>query len=460
MSKSILPLLIAIALLSTTLTPQQGRAQTTLEQATTELEQAEAKQKEAEKNLKEAQSKIKSIQAKKKQTTKDIYALEDNIDALEDQISTLDLEMDALNNEINSLEEEINLLVEQIETTEAEMQLLDNKSKQIEGELHQSKQLLQEAIERIEARDSLIRERLRYMYTTGSVPFIEVLLHSTSFTDFLGRFQTLTILVDHDQDILVSNKNDYEQVALQIVEVEEQLTQLVALYQQQVGVKDKQTLAKDEQVKAMDKQVVAKERQTVAMQTQIAAKNKLTTLKQTKNNQIVALNKEEQVLAVYTEEQEQEMIAAAALIAASKKSIAYYTKGDKLAYPLPETYRISSNFGRRTNPITGKTGTMHNGIDFAAPNGTNILAAEAGIVITAGWVNGYGNTVIIDHGNDLWTLYAHARKGGIQVKIGQTVARGDKISEVGTSGNSTGYHLHFEVRLNQKAVEPRDYLNL
>src|SRR5690606_10866207 len=125
--------------------------------------------------------------------------------------------------------------------------------------------------------------------------------------------------------------------------------------------------------------------------------------------------------------------------------------------PLPELYRVSSNFGKRTNPITGKAGTMHNGIDFAAPNGTSILAAESGRVITAGWVNGYGNTVIIDHGDGLWTLYAHARNGGMQVEVGDIVNRGDKISEVGTTGNSTGYHLHFEVRLSEKAVEPRDY---
>jgi murein DD-endopeptidase MepM/ murein hydrolase activator NlpD len=459
LKRMLVPCLIVFVLLATLITPQQGLAESTLQQATDELKQAEEKQKQAAENLKNAQTKIKKIQAEKKKTTKDIYALEDDIDSLENQITNLDKEMVKLDGEITTLEAQINTLNEQIEGTNGELKSLEDKSDQVEADLLESKRLLQEAIERIELRDSLIRERLRYMYTNGSVPYIEVLFHSTSFKDFLERFQILKMLVDHDQDILEENKSDYEQVALQIVEVEDQLAQLVTLYDQQVTIKDQQTLAKDEQIVAKDQQVEAKDRQIAAKLTQVAAKKKLEALKQTKNNQIAALSKEEEILAVYTEEQEQEMIAAAAIIAASKKSIVYY-KGGKLGYPLPETYRISSNFGKRTNPITGKAGAMHSGMDFAAPNGTDILAAETGRVITAGWVNGYGNVVIIDHGDGLWTLYAHGRKGGIQVEVGQTVTKGEKISEVGTTGNSTGYHLHFEVRVDQKAVNPRDYLNL
>lgn len=459
MKNMTLPLLIVFVLLVTILAPQYGFAETTLEQANSELEQAIEKQQQAAKNLEAAQSKIKKIQKEKQKTKNDIYALEDDIDSLGNQITSLDQEVLALDEEVGTLEIQINELNEQIDLTNTELITLENKSSQAEEDLHTSKENLQAAIERIESRDSLIRERLRYMYTNGSVSYLEVLVQSTSFKDFLDRFEILRTLIDHDQDLLQANKDDYEQVTLQIIEVEQQLAQLVSLYDQQVAIKNKQTLTMDEQIAARERQLEAKEKQEIAKHTQIAAKSKLVALKQTKNNHIAVLNKEEQVLAEYTEEQEREMIAAAALIAASKKSVAYY-KGDKLRYPLEETYRISSNFGHRTNPITGKKGTMHNGMDFAAPAGTNILAAESGIVITAGWVNGYGNTVILDHGNGLWTLYAHARKGGIQVKNGQIVSRGDKISEVGTTGNSTGNHLHFEVRLNEKAVDPRDYLNL
>lgn len=460
MIKRLIPYLLVLTLLIANLTPQHGLAESTLEHATDELNEALFKQKQAAENLKNAQTKIKKIQAEKKKTVKDVHALEDDIGSLEKQITKLDQTMISLDSEITTLENQINTLEVQIAKTNDELKSLEDLSKRVEEKLVETRRSLEEAIARINQRDGLIRERLRYMYTNGSVSYLDVLFQATSFRDFLERFQYLKTLVDHDQDILEDNKKDYEQVALRITEVEQQLAQLLDLYDQQIYIKDEQTLAMEEQLAAKDQQVEAKDRQVAAKQAQSSAKKKLETLKDSKNNKIASLSREEEVLAEYTEEQEKAMIEAAALIAAaSTETIVYYT-GDKLEYPLPETYRISSNFGKRTNPVTGIAGVMHNGMDFAAPNGTNILAAESGVVITAGWVNGYGNVVIIDHGGGLWTLYAHARPGGIQVEVGQIVTRGQKISEVGTTGNSTGYHLHFEVRQDKAAVDPRNYLDL
>ena len=101
---------------------------------------------------------------------------------------------------------------------------------------------------------------------------------------------------------------------------------------------------------------------------------------------------------------------------------------------------------------------LHKGIDIPAPLGTSIVAAETGTVLIASWVNGYGNTVVLDHGGGLWTWYGHIRNGGIKVKEGQVVKRGEKIAEVGSTGDSTGNHLHFEVRIKQEAVNPLPYL--
>jgi murein DD-endopeptidase MepM/ murein hydrolase activator NlpD len=459
--KRFLPYFVVFTLLTIMITPQHGRAETTLEQATIELNEALFKQKQAAENLKKAQTEIKKIQAEKKRTAKDIDALEDDIGSLENQISRLDQEMIKLDAEITTLDEQINTLEIQIAETNDELTILEHSSEQVEANLLEARRLLEEAIDRIEQRDSLIRDRLRFMYKNGSVSYVEVLLSSTSFKDFVERFQFLKTLVEHDKDILAANKRDYEQVALKITEVEQQLAQLLDLYDKQISIKDEQTYVMAEQVTAKDQQIEAKERQATAKQTQIAAVAKLEALKQSKNIRIATLNREEEVLAEYTEEQEKAMLEAAALIAASKEkeTIVYYT-GGKLEYPLPETYRISSNFGKRTHPITGKVGAMHNGMDFAAPSGTDILAAESGVVITAGFVNGYGNLVILDHGGGLWTLYAHARKGGIKVEVGQVVTRSQKISEVGTTGSSTGNHLHFEVRQDKVAMDPRNYLDL
>lgn len=116
---------------------------------------------------------------------------------------------------------------------------------------------------------------------------------------------------------------------------------------------------------------------------------------------------------------------------------------------------VSSHYGHRHDPFTGKR-TFHAGIDFSGPSGTEILAAADGIVSSSGWKNGYGNVVEIDHGGGLKTRYAHNRVNLVQV--GKRVHAGEVIAEMGSTGRSTGTHLHFEVHQNGKAVNPRPFL--
>jgi len=122
----------------------------------------------------------------------------------------------------------------------------------------------------------------------------------------------------------------------------------------------------------------------------------------------------------------------------------------------PITAQISSGFGWRRNPMGGRGGEFHDGIDLRAPRGTSIRAAGGGTVDFAGWQGGYGNTVIINHGNGITTLYAHNANN--LVSAGQRVERGDVIATVGMTGRTTGPHLHFEVRINGTAVNPRTYM--
>ena len=150
--------------------------------------------------------------------------------------------------------------------------------------------------------------------------------------------------------------------------------------------------------------------------------------------------------------------AAARQASSSSKSAVAYSGGDgPLLLPVGAA-RISSPFGPRTHPVTGEVGKVHTGVDFAVPQGTSIHAADSGTVIVSEWYNGYGNCVIIDHGGGMWTLYGHIREGGLKVKVGDNVARGDIIAESGSTGRSTGPHLHFEVRIDGKAVDPMPYL--
>ncbi|MEP0872415.1 M23 family metallopeptidase [Trichocoleus desertorum AS-A10] len=126
----------------------------------------------------------------------------------------------------------------------------------------------------------------------------------------------------------------------------------------------------------------------------------------------------------------------------------------KLAYPVDAP--ITSGFGTRKHPITGQT-KLHAGVDFGAPSGYPIRAAAAGKVTFAGWMSGYGNTIEIDHGNQRKTLYAHA--SSLYAKVGQQVQPGQAIAAVGSTGNSTGPHLHFEVTEKGQVVDPMKYLD-
>ena len=126
-----------------------------------------------------------------------------------------------------------------------------------------------------------------------------------------------------------------------------------------------------------------------------------------------------------------------------------------MAWPVPSSSRITSPYGYRTHPIL-RTRSFHSGVDIAAPTGTPIVAANDGTVIYSGTRGGYGKCIIIDHGGGTATLYAHCSQ--LLVSSGTTVSRGSTIAKVGSTGQSTGPHCHFEVRINGSTTEPMAYL--
>ncbi len=139
-----------------------------------------------------------------------------------------------------------------------------------------------------------------------------------------------------------------------------------------------------------------------------------------------------------------------------KSAISYRDRLDHTPRGMPTRGRVTSRYGARRHPVTGRT-QMHEGIDLAAPTGTPIVATADGVVLFSGSRGGYGRTVIINHGYGFQTLYGHASK--IAVRVGQRVKRGQVIAYVGSSGVSTGSHLHYEVRVSGKPVNPWPYMN-
>ncbi|MFB5674670.1 murein hydrolase activator EnvC family protein [Paenibacillus terreus] len=356
----------------------------------------------------------------------------------------------------NKALQHLKLVLEQLNDVSEQLTRVAVDIENTEDNLRKTKKEIQEATDRIAAREKTLESRVRLMYTDGTVSYLDVLLSSTSFNDFITRVDSIKTIVDQDQFLLEEHKKDKALVVSKKKELDAQYAYAKSLYVIKQDVK-KQLDAKEEEKQRLianyNEQIIEADEiseESDQMLVQIAGKR--SALLQQKNK----LQAEQAARAARAR--------AAAAAAAAKRSAgstgaasSYMGGSGVLAMPV-SGYRLSSGFGPRTHPITGQVGKMHTGIDLAAPQGTDIHAAEGGVVIVAEWWSGYGNTVVIDHGNGLWTLYGHIRNGGIKVRTGQTVKRGEKIAEVGSTGNSTGPHCHFEVRENNRPVNPWNYL--
>ncbi|GGG06706.1 murein hydrolase activator EnvC family protein [Paenibacillus abyssi] len=391
MKKQALTILAVVIAAAVLFQPTDGEAASEVDKINKEIQRVRTEMKEAANNKTQAEQDLKSVEEQKEQTA-----------------------------------QSINEVMNQINTVAVNMQNVNGRLVETEAELLAAGQSLEDAEMRIQARDELLQSRIRLLYTSGFVSYMDVLLSSTNFTDFIDRFDALQSILNQDKDILDEHKKDKELIIQKKQEVETKLAEVRDLYGR---------------LEAYHTQLVAKEKEKEVM--------------------ILQYNKRMEELEDISAEQEELLMALAKKVSALEKEknrVETHYKGGKLLRPIGDGYRMSSQFGPRTHPITGVKGKMHNGVDFAAPQGTAIYAAESGVVIVAQATSGYGNTVIIDHGAGLWTLYAHIKPGGIKVESGEKVKRGQKIAEVGTTGNSTGPHLHFEVRQDEKPVNPLNYI--
>lgn len=334
----------------------------------------------------------------------------------------------------------LNQLLGQIEVVSNELTQIAIDIDKTEEDLRTTAVELDETKARIEERSGLLDSRVRLMYTDGVVSYLDVLLSSTSFSDFLERADSLQAIANQDHVLLDEHKRDKELIVEQQQQLEQDYTKVKQLYA------DAETRKSDLEVKEEEKQqLIAKYSAEIEESDDISEEQEALLVELATKR--AALEKEKNKLKaaqVYTYK------------SSSSSSSGFKGNGGSMGLPV-DGARISSNYGTRIHPITGVK-KKHTGVDFAASQGTDIHAAEGGVVIVAEWWSGYGNTVIIDHGDNVWTLYGHIRNGGIKVEKGQQVKKGEKIAEVGSTGNSTGPHCHFEVRINGTPVDPMPYL--
>lgn len=309
-------------------------------------------------------------------------------------------------------------LDDKLHQAEKELDTVEGQLNNLESQIVVTKRDLERASQNADGQKDLLKKRVRVMYETGSVGYLAVVLDSTSFGDFISRMDFLKKIMNYDVTLLKNMKAHRDNIAQKKAQLQSEMDEKERLKQQIGDKKEQVASAKDDRTKVLNELV----------------------------KDLKELNRLEDKLLQESKEIEKKIIALQ-----SKGKYA----GGKIAWPVPASTRITSPYGYRIHPIL-KTKKLHTGIDIGAGSGSAVVSGNDGTVIFAGYYGGYGYTVIVDHGGQISTLYAHNSK--LLVKVGDKVKRGQTISKVGSTGLSTGPHLHFEVRRNGKHTNPMEYL--
>lgn len=319
--------------------------------------------------------------------------------------------------------EEKQELMKQLNDMKSRLTTLNEQVYRTEQKLKKSERRLRELEKRIEEREVLLKNRLRFLYQRGEMFYLETLLDSDSFGDFLTRLDLVRKLIRADQKLLDAHREDQKRVEAEKASIERDL-------------EERKRLA--EEAGRLHKRLVKEYKQY--------------------EKQLADLERRQEHLEEINERERQELHR---LIARKTKESAEREKGGhseakdgKFLWPVKGGI-LTSEYGYRRNPVTGAY-KLHEGIDIGAPLGTPIRAVAAGKVIESRPASGYGYIVVIDHGG-LSTLYAHVYPQDVTVRVGQSVKRGQVIAAVGNNGQSTGPHLHLEVIKDGRTVDPKPY---
>ena len=373
-------------------------------------------------------------------TSESIREKEREIEKAKEQVSGLKsslTDVEKLKKELEQSKSDLTAFVQQLDGQLADIQenikkyntMISEKEKEIE----ETARDLDEALARQEQQYEAMKKRIQFMYERSDSFYMETLFGSNSIAGIVNRADYIEALSRYDRDKLNEyvETRKYVELCKEELEVEKQLL-------------DEAKEAVEQEEANVSSLIGEKEAQIVSVSSDIA--NKEAAIKEyedmiaQENAEIAALEK-----AVAEEK--------ARLEAENAKARVY--NGGMFAWPCPGYKRISDEYGNRIHPILGHQ-QFHNGLDMAAASGTPILAAYDGDVVAAAYSSSMGNYIMIDHGSGLYTIYMHC--SALYVSKGQTVSKGQNIAAVGSTGRSTGPHLHFSVRLNGSYVSPWNYL--
>ena len=354
----------------------------------------------------------------------DVDELQDKLSSLEDEKAAVKEKIAELTKQANdveatraALQSEIDLTKEEISTVEA---YIDRLQEQIDVKTTE----LAAAEEALEQKEEEFALTVRTTYEQGDSSYLEVLLNSSSFSDLLSRMEIITAIMDDNKKIVAeytAAKEDIEQKKQELQDTQDDQKE----YQENLNYKVDELAASEAEQAALAESLQAYKAESEAEYDRIS--NEM----QDVSNQIAKLSAQ----------------------SAAAGGVPY---SGTFVWPTPSCTTTSSVYGYRVHPIYG-TVKFHAGEDIPASYGAEILAAASGTVTTAGWVSGYGNYTVIDHGGGTMTAYGH--QSSILVSVGQYVEQGQVIGYVGSTGNSTGPHLHFEVYQNGSTVDPKSFFS-
>ena len=342
---------------------------------------------------------------------------------------------------IGSVNDRLYAIQQQLEAAQRDYQAVANELKATEEKIAATQAELEKTQARLKVREGVFTKRVRDIYMHGQLSYLDVVLGAKDFSDFSNRLELLRRIIDADITLISDIRKERAAIETAKQELETQRAR-------QAQLRD-QAAAKRDEIESR-----RKEQQAILYQ----AQNDKAVAEQAYNE----YQQSSQAIAEMLRQRAADRAAQAAAAAAQASSgggggssDSYQPVSGSGAMIWPVNGVVTSPYGYRTHPIFGTT-IYHSGMDIGVDYGTPVHAADGGVVVEAGWISGYGYAVIIDHGNGLSTLYGHNQE--LAVSEGQAVSQGQVIAYAGSTGNSTGPHVHFEVRANGDPVDPSAYL--
>lgn len=396
---------------------------------------------------------------------------------LENALQEAEHLIDDLKGSKENIQDKVTELDARLTQISADIANLEERLEEKNTELSDTKKLLEQAEQDEKSQYEGMKLRIQYMYENRRTSYVQQLMSAESLTDFLNALEYIRQISQYDRDMLVK----YQETQNMVVNAKAALESDKAELEQMQGKVEEERRAvqallsaKETELASVNENIDEADRLADAFAAEIEAQNEvIARIQQAEAAKKAAAQKAAEEKAAEAARRAQEEAAAQQEDGTEQPSEGDYAQqtedqetdasvpedtynGGAFAWPCPSSTRVTSDYGNRISPTAGAS-SNHKGIDIGADYGADIVAAADGTVIFAGYSNGGGNYVMIDHGGSLYTVYMHA--SSLCVSEGESVQKGQLVARVGSTGISTGNHLHFGVSLNGSYVSPWNYLS-